>query len=162
MTHRVPATVVELGEGAELVVSEGDVLTSWDVSGFMMCCPPDAEDRAPGHARLFLLEGDLADVKALEGNPAAQRTYEMWNDRGAEFKGYMETSKQLSACMGRADRLDYDSDKWNDRGEMEGYTHDFFEHGRRRPPLVWTDDPDAPEAFLLVGGDMMITRDGIA
>ena len=158
-THLVPSTVVELGRGAELVVIEGDRVTPWDVSGFVLCAPPDVEEREEGHARLFLLEGDLEDFEDLKGNATAARTYEMWNQRGAEFKGYMKTSKRLDAHMGRALRLDYDSDKWNNRGEVEGYTHDFTHGGR--PPLVWADSETAPEAFVLVGGDMAVNARGI-
>jgi hypothetical protein len=159
--NRIPSETVKLGRPLDLWVRKGNTVTHYmgsDLKGFQMLTTPDAEERRPGRARLFLVKPRAIKANGKIHRPGA-RTYEMWHKRnpkqGLELTGIAEGAPVL---LGRADRLDYASDKWKPRGNHVGYTHSFLDG---KPPLVYADRIRSPRAFVLVGGDMSITRRGI-
>ncbi len=163
---RIPALTVRLGSAIELVTQDGDQQTFWgEVDGMQMATDPDAMDRGEGYAKLYLWKGDDPelddDAEPFETMEAAFDTYAEWHDRPPTQVDEYDVPDQFDATpVGRAIRLDYASDKWNDAGQVVEYTHDFFE-GDGSPPLVYVDSRERPRAFVLVGGDMRITARGI-
>ena len=163
--HKIPPLVVRLGRALELVTQEGDRQTFWDeVDGFQMWTDPNAVDRAPGYARLFLVAGDDPDGDGddFADMDEALATYAEWHRRDAtNVTEVVDLPDRFGTTpIGRAIRLDYASDKWGREGREVEYTHDFFERGGS-PPLVYVDNRETPRAFLLVGGSMTITARGI-
>ena len=159
--HRVPNQTVQLGRALELVTENSDRATLWDeVDGWHLLTTPEAEDRQPGHARLFLVPGKLEGQREAKENKGGD-TYNAWHSRNPEFVGELDVPEEFGELIGRATRLDYASDKWNNPGDVVEYTHDFT--GAGKPPLVYGDfDGNKPRGFMLVGGDMAITSGGIA
>lgn len=160
--YRVPAETVRLGRPLDLWVRKGNQVTHYngpDFKGFQMLTTPEAEELAPGRARLFLLKPRTVKAGGRV-HSAGARTYEMWhrkNPKGAtELRGLPD---DIATLLGRAEQLDYRSSKWQSRGAPRAYTHTFLEG---LPPLVYADRLKNPRAFVLVGGDMTITRHGIA
>ena len=160
--HRIPNTTVRLGRALELVTAQGDSVTQWDeVDGWQMLTTPDAEDLQPGRARLYLVPGELQAQQQVNPETHGGDTYRAWHDRDAELIGELDAPDAFGADLGRALRVDYASDKWRNPGEEVEYTHDFTEG---KPPRVYADfdGRGQPRGFVLVGGDMAITPEGIA
>lgn len=164
MTHRIPNTTVALGRALELVTVDGNEVTTWDeVDGWHMLTTPNAEELTPGRSRLFLVPGEFDQKRAANPDTAAGRTYAKWHDRDADFVGDLDDLPEgFDVPLGRALRVDYSSDKWNNPGKTVEYTHDF----ENAPPLVYAafkgDPIRKPVGFVLIGGDMAITPEGIA
>lgn len=92
-----------------------------------------------------------------------RRTYEQWHERqAAEVIEVDDLPDLIGVYVGRATRIGYSSDKWNKRGKMVDYEHDFTE-GRHTAPECWADTAELADAraLVIVGGDMRITEDGI-
>lgn len=163
MPHRIPKTTVRLGEVVELVTGDGDRRTTWpEARGFQLLTDADAMNRAPGRARLYLVKGKMKKTAPNKANrDAAINTWERWHKRhGPELVGGMyDLPDEVTKPIGRALSITYRSDKWNPAGEEDDWFHDFTEGNA---PLVYVDRPDAPNAFILSGGDMSVTTRGIA
>lgn len=162
--HRIPDTTVKLGTVVELVTENGEYRTTWgdEISGFQILAGAEAMDNEPGHARLFLVKGNITkNPPHNQQIPEAIETWEEWHDREPDFVGGMyDLPDEINEPMGRALSLTYRSDKWNNPGEYIDYIHDFTE-GDRSPPLIYVDSATRPRAFVLSGGDFTVTEDGI-
>jgi len=164
MTHRFAAQTVALGTVLDLSIApsarERIFVTEW--RGWWLLTTPDAMDRAPGYARLFLAAG-RAERTDEAPNGAAAETFTAWHARDADRVVELEVPSRLPHVQGRLLRLGYRSDKWARRGQWDDYEHDFSERGGA-PPLLYTDRADIEDssAALVVGGDMVITERGIA
>lgn len=159
--HRIPARTVRLGTVLELVTRAGQRVTTWDEArGWHVLATERAFEASPGRARLFLVPGKLgANGPSTDAGRVA---FERWHKREPNAVAMLtELPERIGAPVGRALRLDYTSDKWRRRGSRDEYTHDFCERGGR-PPRVYTDNPQAPRAFVLVGGSMSVSEAGIA
>ncbi len=157
----IPPVTVSLGRALELVTLEGDNVTRWDeVAGWHLLTTADAFNREPGYASLFIVPGeftgDLGDAPT-----AAARAYRRWHKRDFDMVGALEVPDSAGTKIGRALRLDYASDKWNRRGAIIEYTHDFTED-EALPPIAYVRNREDPKAFVLSGGHMTITERGIA
>jgi hypothetical protein len=149
-----------MGTPVDLWVRHGNQITHYDgtdLAGFQMLTTPGAEELPPGRARLFLVKPETRKPGGTITNRGA-RTYEMWHKRDPKKVVDLDgVPDELGVRLGRAERLDYASDKWRDRRSTVQYTHSFLE----KRPLVYVDREHNPRAFCLVGGDMAITRHGI-
>lgn len=159
----IPALTVSLGRTLELVTLEGDNVTTWsEVNGWYLLTTANAFDQPPGRASLFIVPGEFeADLGAVEDESAAARAYRRWHERDFDFVGLLDVPDSAGTKIGRALRLDYASDKWNRRGRVIEYTHDFTDGGAL-PPVVYVRNRANPKAFVLSGGHMQITEAGIA
>lgn len=159
-SYRVPPATVRLGRPLELVVHRNRTVTTYgepDFAGFHMLVPPGAEDMAPGRVRLYLVRPTT--VKPGGRVPAAgAQTFDNWHDRDPDGRLNLDgLPERIGVRLGRALRLDYASDKWSRARREVEYTH-AFGSGQ---PWVYADNQKAPRAFVLVGGDMHVTRHGI-
>lgn len=161
--QHVPPETVLIGQALDLVTQLGDVRTTWDfeVRDWRMLCDPDAMDRRPGQAGLYLVRGKLA-TKRLRAIPAGEDTYARWHEREFDSMKEIDAPDLLSVYVGRATVIGYRSDKWERRGNTHDYTHDFEERGHVAPE-AWADNADLSKAkaVVLFGGTMRITEAGI-
>lgn len=164
MTHRFAPRTVALGTVLDLSIApssrERVFVAEW--RGWWLLTTPDAMERAPGYARLFLASG-RAERTGEAPDGAGAETYAAWHERDPDRVLELDVPSQLPHLQGRLLRLGYRSDKWGRRGEFEDYEHDFSERAGA-PPLIYTDRADIEDssAALVVGGDMVITERGIA
>ncbi len=163
----IPPVTVSLGRTLELVTLEGDNVTRWDeVAGWHLLTTADAFDREAGYASLFIVPGefrteDYGDPDDFGGDETAYaRAYRRWHQRDFDMIGMLKIPDSAGTKIGRALRLDYASDKWNRRGAVIEYTHDFTE-GDALPPVAYVRNRKDPKAFVLTGGHMTITERGI-
>lgn len=168
---KLPREVAQLGTVLDLTTERGDLRTCWDteLQGWLLLCSPDAIDARPGRARLYLVRGELspAPERSKPGKGAAA-TAEAWNERESEVVGTIEHANAATTWIGIATTIGYRSDKWNARGVVKDYEHDFAElieplHGEPWPD-VYSDAPDLAAASIVVitGGLFRITERGIA
>lgn len=161
-THRIPGETVHLGMVLELVTEDGDTQTVWDeAEGWHVLTTANAFDMGPGYAKLFLVPGTLGEFIPVDEHRGGADTYQRWHARDPDTVQMLDVPESAGTKVGRAVRLDYSSDKWNGRGKTIEYTHSFMGEGMR-PPLAYVRNAGNPKAFVLVGGDMTITEDGIA
>jgi hypothetical protein len=160
--HKVPKQTVYLGRPIDLWVRHQNRITHYtakDLAGFQMLTTPNAEELAPGRARLFLVKPKKINAGGKIYGPGA-RTFRTWHKRDPDTSLELDgIADAIGTQRGRADTLDYSSAKWLPPGSRpQDYTHSFLEG---RPPLVYVDRLQRPTAFVLTGGDMRITRHGI-
>ena len=162
--YHVPDVTVSLGQVLDLTVEHDGFRTTIDeFDGWQMLADENGFEHQPGHAKLFLIEGDLKRMQPVpEEMEQAAETYEEWNKREPEKMGELDTPDDIGYYQGRVIQLGYVSDKWNERGEEEPYDHLFTELGAL-PPKLYTDRPEIADskAAIIVGGDFQITQRGI-
>jgi hypothetical protein len=162
----VPPEVWKLGTVLDLTVLFHNVRTVWsELDGWQLLSDPDAFDRGPGEAELYLVRAPLQDVPpdfaplSAPQRRAARKAYERWNEREPDYLNTIEIPPIATIYVGRATAIGYHSTKWD---EAVDYNHDFAER-RRIPPDAWSDNVDLAQAnvVVLTGGDMRITEEGI-
>jgi hypothetical protein len=160
--YRAPATTAMLGRVLDLQVErDGHRITVTGWAGWALLTDPNAMDRAPGRARLYLAPWKPAGKRALR-NAAAEETYAAWHARNPKQRLELDVPDELGAYQGRVIRIGYRSDKWGRRGSSHDYDHDFRE-GRHTAPKLYTDtrNIDRARGAVIVGGDMRVTERGI-
>lgn len=162
----VPAEIWKLGHVLDLTILFHNVRTVWpELEGWQLLSDPDAFERAPGEAELYLVRAALEDVPedfaplAAPQRRGARKAYERWNQREPEYLNTIVIPPVATIYVGHATAIGYHSSKWD---ENVDYNHDFAERGRI-PPDAWADNVDLAQASVVVltGGDMRITEEGI-
>ena len=162
--YHVPALNVKMGEVIDLTIESNGFRTSitgWD--GWQMVCDENAFDQSSGHARMFLVKGELKKQTSMpEDITKGTEAYKQWHDREPEELGELQAPDDIGYLQGRCIQLGYRSDKWNQPGEDEDYDHIFNEEGSTAPKF-YTDraEVDDSSAAIIVGGDFVITEKGI-
>jgi len=160
--HRIPDRTVALGQVLDLVVDQGAERVKLHASGWWLLTTVDAMDRAPGYARIFLVQA-AAGASDSEPGAAAADTYRQWHERDPSEVLELQIPSSLPHALGRLETLGYRSDKWSTVGDAVDYEHDFYEDGGT-PPRLYGDRAQLADcsALLAVGGTMTITARGIA
>lgn len=170
-SFKLPREAAQLGTVLDLTTERGDLRTFWDteLQGWLLLCSPEAIEAPPGRARLYLVRGELSPAPARsKPSEGAAATAEAWTDREAEVIGTIEHANAATTWIGIATKIGYRSDKWNARGVVKDYDHDFAElleplHGEPWPD-VFSDAENLAAASIVVitGGLFRITERGIA
>ena len=161
--YRAPASTAMLGHVLDLQFElEGlrTVVTQW--AGWAMLADPDAMERSPGRARLYLVPFRPEGTHTVLAGAAAEETYQRWHSRNPKRRLVLDVPDAIGCFQGRVLRIGYRSDKWSRRGRVHDYDHDFREGGALAP-LLYTDSRALERArgAVIVGGDMRVTPRGI-
>lgn len=163
--HTVPSVIEQLGTLLDLTIVHGEHrlrISEW--KGWQLLTPVDAFERAAGQGRLYLVKhklgetlGDAAELLANFG-----RAYTKWHKREPEKARALEHADKIGNLLGRVERIGYRSDKWERRGKMHNYDHDFRERGGKAPKL-WIDAKQVKTATtaVITGGDFVVRAEGI-
>jgi len=161
---RVPPVTVYLGQVLDLDIEwAGERMRLELFDGWNMLVAEEAEDREPGHGRIFLLPGELDQVdEGAAASAESARTYAEWNRREPDKIAELDTPDNIGYLQGRVTRIGYQSDRGAEPGETEDYDHYFIEEGGKAPK-IYTDTAsiEAANSALIIGGDFIITSRGI-
>jgi hypothetical protein len=163
--YSIPARTVKFGLVLDLLV-QPDATTRVRIDewrGWLMCVGENGFELSPGRAKLFLFRRGNDEVPAARDYERGARAYERWHKRVAVRVDQYDVPDELCYKQGRVLRIGYSSDKWTARGRRRAYEHDFCEEGGR-PPMLYTDKASIARCrgAVLVGGDMVISEEGIA
>lgn len=133
---------------------------------WIMATDPDSVEAPPGEARLYFIKApftrDLTPDSNHEPTDEALDSFYLWNQREADRTFTVDTPDEVGTYYGKITRIVYASDKWDKRGKVTEYDHDFYENDGE-PPFIYFDDedPEFAEAAIIYGGTMSINERGI-